>query len=124
MLVTHLLPAADRREPRADAFGDDAHVHALRFDPGRMESRVRTLERASVPAEQVEFPGCVEADVMDRLGGVHAGNRRDRQRTVRALPAPVDAGPRLDHGRPATGHPATPGPPLLDRPPPPGAGRA
>src|SRR3546814_917369 len=79
-----------------------------------MESRVRTLERASVPAEQVEFPGCVEADVMDRLGGVHAGNRRDRQRTVRALPAPVDAGARLDDGRPATGNPVTHGPRFID----------
>src|SRR3546814_5742015 len=79
-----------------------------------MESRVRTLERASVPAEQVEFPGCVEADVMDRLGGVHAGNRSDRQRTVRALPAPVDAGARLDDGRPATGNPVTPGPRFID----------
>src|SRR3546814_20417316 len=79
-----------------------------------MESRVRTLERASVPAEQVEFPGCVEADVMDRLGGVHAGNRRDRQRTVRALPAPVDAGARLDDGRPATGNPVPHGPRFID----------
>src|SRR3546814_1363475 len=98
LLRTHLLPAADRREPRVDDFGDDAHAHALRFDPGRMESRFRTLERASVPAEQVEFPGCVDTDVMDPLVGVHAWNRRDPTRTVHALPVPVYYRASLDPG--------------------------
>src|SRR3546814_12864672 len=50
-------------------------------------------------AEQVEFPGGVETDVVDGLGGFHAGNRRDRQRAVGALPPTVDAGACLDVGR-------------------------
>src|SRR3546814_16395460 len=52
---------------RSCDFGRDPHTHALRLRFTCLQAGVRAFQRPPVRAEQVEFPGRVEAGIVDRL---------------------------------------------------------
>src|SRR3546814_9040371 len=89
---------------RSCDFGRDPHTHALRLRFTCLQAGVRAFQRPPVRAEQVEFPGRVEAGIVDRLRRIEAGNGPNGQRAVLALPTLVHTGASRNRGQlPASG---------------------
>src|SRR3546814_16825701 len=69
-----------------------------------LQARVRAFRRPPCRAEQGEFPGRVEAGIVDRLRRIEAGNGPNGQRAVLALPTLVHTGASRNRGQlPASG---------------------
>lgn len=90
---------AGRLEPCAGDLGRDPHPHALRFGLRCLQPGARAFQRPPVSAEQVRFPGCVEAGIVDCLSCFEARNGANGQRAIFALPARVHTGASRNRGK-------------------------